>query len=139
MMNKSVGKITCSGSGRSTRSSSSRASANMQVDVPGASSSATNILLEEKHIHWQNKQEKDTFKKLKTKRFVHTSAYDPVLLQVVGKDVEFDLIFRTIGWEGVWNVVEQGSKFLRSEFLCTLQITDIGVKFRLFGKEFSYP
>ena len=54
-------------------------------------------------------------------------------------DVAFDFIFRTIGWESVWNVVEQGSKLLTSEFLCTLRITDIGVKFRLFGKELSPP
>jgi hypothetical protein len=68
---------------------------------------------------------------------VHTTAYDPVLLQAIGMDVEFDFVFRAIGWEGVWNVVEQGSKLLTLEFLCTLQITDNRVKFRLFGKEFS--
>jgi len=54
-------------------------------------------------------------------------------------DVEFDFVFIAVGWEGVWNVVEQGSKLLTLEFLCTLQITDTGAKFRLFGKEFSSP
>ena len=54
-------------------------------------------------------------------------------------DVEFDFIFRTVGWESVWNITEQGSKLLTLEFLCTLQITDTGAKFRLFGKEFSIP
>ena len=54
-------------------------------------------------------------------------------------DVEFDFIFRTIGWESVWNINEQGSKLLTLEFLCTLQLTDTEVKFRLFGKEFSIP
>jgi hypothetical protein len=54
-------------------------------------------------------------------------------------DVEFDLVFRVVGWEDVWNVVEQGSKLLTLEFLCTLQITDIRAKFRLYGKEFSSP
>ena len=78
----------------------------MQVNVLGASSATTNILLEETYIHWRNKREKDTFKKLKTRRFVHTYAYDPVLLHATGMDVEFDFIFRTIGWEGVWNIVE---------------------------------
>ena len=34
-----------------------------------------------------------------------------------GMDVEFDFIFRTDGWEGVWNVVEQGSKLLTLESL----------------------
>ena len=120
MLNKLVGKITHSGSGRSTRSSSSRASADMKVDVLGASSSATNLLLEEKHLKLQNKQEKDAFKELKTIRFVHMYAYDPALVQAIGIDVAFDFIFRTIGWESVWNVVEQGSKLLTSEFLRTL-------------------
>ena len=70
---------------------------------------------------------------------MHTTAYDPDLLQATGMDIEFDLVFRAVGWEGVWNVVEQGSKLLILEFLCTLQITDIVVKFRLFRKEFSSP
>ena len=52
-------------------------------------------------------------------------------------DIEFDFIFRTVGWESIWNINEQGSKLLTSEFLCTLQLTDTKVKFRLFGKEFS--
>ena len=68
---------------------------------------------------------------------MHTTAYDPDLLQATGMDIEFNLVFRAVGWEGVWNVVEQGSKLLTIEFLCTLQITDTGAKFRLFGKEFS--
>ena len=77
----------------------------MQVNVPRdgvplASSSSTNILLEETYIHWQNKQ-KDTFRKLKTRRFVHTSTYDPVLLQAIGIAIEFDFVFRTVGWESV--------------------------------------
>jgi hypothetical protein len=65
--------------------------------------------------------------------------YDPVLLQAIGMDVELDLIFRAVGWDGFWNIAEQGSKLLTLEFLCTLQITNIGIQFRLFGKEFSSP
>ena len=72
----------------------------MQVDVPRArvspSATSPNILLEEKHLKLWNKQEKDAFKSLKTRRFMHTSAYDPTLLQVIGMDVEFDFIFRTV-------------------------------------------
>jgi len=125
------------------RSSSFRMSTGMQVDIPRArvppSSPSPKILLEEKHLKLRNNQEKDAFKELKTIRFVHMYAYDPALVQAIGIDVAFDFIFRTIGWESVWNVVEQGSKLLTSEFLRTLRIIDIGVKFRLFGKEFSYP
>ena len=118
-MNKLVGKLTHAGSSCSMRSSSSRASANMQIDVPQptvgvppqSSSAERNILLE-KYLKLWNKREKDAFKELKTTRFVHTSAYDPALLQAIGMDIEFDFIFRTIGWKSVWNINEQGSKLL---------------------------
>ena len=66
------------------------------------------------------------------------STYDPALLQVTGMDIEYDFIFRTIGRESVWNINEQGSKLLTTEFLCTLQLTDTEVKFRLFGKEILF-
>jgi len=52
-------------------------------------------------------------------------------------DVEFDFVFRAVGWEDVWNIHEQGSKLLTVEFLSTLQTTDAEVKFRFFRKEFS--
>ena len=54
-------------------------------------------------------------------------------------DVEFDFIFRAVGWKNIWNIHEQGSKLLTAEFLCTLQTTDTEVKFRLFAKEFLVP
>ena len=53
--------------------------------------------------------------------------------------VEFKLVFRTIGWEDAWEIDEPGCKLLTTEFLCTLQLTDSEVSFRLFGKEFSIP
>ena len=145
-MSKLLGKLKRVGPSHSTRSSSSRASADMQIDVPSpaagapprSSSAERNILLEEKHLKLRNKREKDAFKELKTRRFIHTSAYDPALLQATGLDVEFDFIFRTVGWESVWNINEQGSKLLTTEFLCTLQLTDTEVKFRLFGKEILF-
>ena len=52
---------------------------------------------------------------------------------------EFELIFRTIGWEDAWGIDEPGCKLLTIEFLCTLQPTNLEVSFRLFGKEFSIP
>ena len=54
-------------------------------------------------------------------------------------DAELDLVFRAVGLDGFWNIAEQGSKLLTLEFLCTLQITDTGIQFRLFEKEFSSP
>jgi len=54
-------------------------------------------------------------------------------------NTEFKIIFKTLGWENVWQIDEPGSKLLTAEFLCTLQTTDSEVTFRLFGKDFSVP
>jgi len=70
---------------------------------------------------------------------MNTTTYDPLLLQATGMDVEFDLVFRAVGWEDVWNVVEQGSKLLTLEFLCTLQITNTGPNLDSLGKNFLLP
>ena len=83
--------------------------------------------------------EKDAFKQLRSRRFILTTAYDPAVLRAIGMHVEFDFIFRAVGWEDVWNIHEQGFKLLTAEFLCTLQTTDFEVIFRLFGKDFSIP
>jgi predicted double-glycine peptidase len=84
-----------------------------------------------------NKIEKDVFKQLKIQRFILTPTYDPALLHATGMDAEFEIIFRTVGWENVWQIDEPRSKLLTLEFLCTLQPTDSEVTFRLFGKDFS--
>ena len=68
-----------------------------------------------------------------------TPAYDPALLQATGMNIVFDIIFKAIGWEDVWEINELGSKLLTAEFLCTLKPTDSEVSFRLFGKDFSIP
>ena len=73
----------------------------MQIDVPspavgalsGSSSAEKNILLEEKHLKFQNKAEKDAFKQLKTQRFIPTPTYDPTILRSIGMDTEFEIIF----------------------------------------------
>ena len=142
-----MSKFKRAGSSRSTRRSSSRVSADMQIDVPSpavrvppqSSLAEMNILLEEKHLKLQNKTEKDAFKQLKSRRFILTTAYDLAVMLAIGMDVDFDFIFRAVGWEDVWNIHEQGSKLLTAEFLYTLQTTDTEVKFRLFGKEYSIP
>jgi len=100
----------------------------MQIDVPsptigassGSSSAEKNILLEEKHLKLRDKTEKEVYKQLKTRRFILTPAYDPALLQSTGMNTEFKIIFKTLGWENVWQIDEPGSKLLTAEFLCTL-------------------
>ena len=100
----------------------------MHLDVPsptvgapsGSSSTKKNILLEEKHLKLRDKTEKEAYKQLKTRRFILTPAYDPALLQLTSMNTEFKIIFKTLGWENVWQIDEPGSKLLTAEFLCTL-------------------
>jgi hypothetical protein len=64
----------------------------MEVDPPSlavrvSSCSAPmerNILLQEEHFKLLDDTEKDIYKKLKTRRFVLTPAYDPALLHATG-------------------------------------------------------
>jgi len=79
-----------------------------------------NILLEEKQLKLRNKMEKDAFKQLKIRRFILTPSYDPTLLCSTGMDTKFEIIFKTVGWENVWQIDETGSRLLTLEFLCTL-------------------
>ena len=67
--------------------------------------------------------------KLKTRDFILTLAYDPALLQATGMTAEFELIFKTVGWEDACEIDELGCNLLTTEFLCTLQPTDSEVSF----------
>ena len=51
-------------------------------------------------------------------------------------DRELNMIFNLVGWGNFWNITENGSKLLMIEFLCTLQVTELGVAFRLFKQTF---
>ena len=82
---------------------------------------------------------KEAYKQLKAPRFSLSSAYDTALLHSTGMDGEFEIIFKTIGWENIWHIDEPGSKLLTAEFLCTLQTTDSEVTVILFGKKNSVP
>jgi hypothetical protein len=139
-MSKVIGKLKCAVSFRSTRSSSSCASTDIEVGPPSLAVRAPshsapmerNVLLQEKQLKLRDDTEKDTYKKLKTQRFVLTLAYDLALLQAIGMNTEFELIFKAIGWEDIWKINEPGSKLLCAEFLCTLKPTNLEVSFRLF-------
>ena len=146
-MSKIVGKLKCAVSFHSMRSLSSCASTDMEVDPPSPAVEASsylapterNVLLQAKQLKLRDDTEKDIYKKLKTRRFVLTPAYDPALLQATGMNTELELIFKAVGWEDVWKINEPGSKLLIAEFLCTLKPTDSEVSFRLFEKDFSIP
>ena len=49
---------------------------------------------------------------IRARGFAHTGIIDPVLLDNVGLDVEFDTVFNTIGWGGFWKVPEHDIKVL---------------------------
>jgi hypothetical protein len=138
-----VGAIKNIGTTSSTRESS-RASSDMSIDPPTAlapassSSPAPKILLKPNQLGLCDSREKDVYKKIKDKEFTHTPSFDLALLQEADMSTKFDTIFSLLGWTFAWDVAEIGSKLLTIEFLCTLRITESGVYFRLFKREF-YP
>ena len=146
-MSKIAGKLKHAVSFRSTRSLSSRASTDMQVNPPSptirapshSASTEINVLLQEKQLKLQGDTEKNIYKQLKTRRLILTPAYDPALMQATGTNTEFNMIFKAVGWENVWEIDQPGYKLLTTEFLCTLNPTDSEVSFRLFEKDFSIP
>jgi hypothetical protein len=96
------------------------------------------ILLQDKQLKLQDDREKEIYKKLKDRDFILTPAFDPALLQAIGMDSEFDLVFKNIGWEDAWEINEQGCKLLTIEFLCTLQTIDSEVSFSFLGNNFQF-
>ena len=73
-MSKVVGKLQHAASFRSTRSSSSRASTDMEVDPPSSAAGASshsapaerNILLQEKQLKLRGESKKNIYRQLKT-------------------------------------------------------------------------
>ena len=86
-----------------------------------------------------NQEELHKYIAICARGFTHTSVIDPVLLNTAGMDVEFNTVFSTIGWGGFWQVPELGIKVLTQEFLCTLKLTQEGIAFRMFGKQYLAP
>jgi hypothetical protein len=117
----------------------------MEVDPPtfavGSSSRQHHevlyTLLRDNHIKFKDNREKKICKQLKDREFTLTLVIDPDLLQSVGMDSEFELIFHNIGWENAWEINELGCRLLTIEFLCTLQLGENEVSFRLFNMPFS--
>jgi len=140
--------ITNKVSGRTTRSSSryasSRAGSNMSTNPPtdappSSSSAAQRVLFTVTHLALGEAREKNTYNKLKSRNFIHTSVLDEVFLCETGMATELDTIFQFVGWSSFASTTELGSKLLTIEFLCTLQLTQIGFYFRLFSHEFCLP
>ena len=117
-MSKIADKLKRAISFPSTRSSSSRASIDMEVDPPSAAVGAPfqsapmerNVLLQEKQLKLQDDREKNINKKLKDRDFILTPTFDPALLQSTGMDSEFELIFKVVGWEIAREIDESGCK-----------------------------
>jgi hypothetical protein len=132
--------------GRTTRSSaryaSSRASSNMSTDplaVPQPASSSTTpqrVLLTTTHLALRDLREKNIYNNLENTSFVHTLVLDEVLLYEIGMATKLNTIFEFVGWSAFTTITKLGSKLLTIEFLCTLQLTQTGVYFRLFTHAF---
>lgn len=81
------------GSGSRSDNASDRSSADMSMedtdDVPQ--------LLTDDDLDLVDRQEKQTYRMLKNRSFAHTRAYDPELLRKTGMDVDFGVIWKTMG------------------------------------------
>jgi hypothetical protein len=75
-------------------------------------------LLRDNHIKFEDDREK-IYKQLKDRDFMLTPVIDSDLLQSVGMDSEFELIFHNIRWENAWEMNELGCRLLTIDFLCT--------------------
>ena len=121
--------------------SSSRHSSEMSIDptptqAPSSSSDQqVKVLLKIGDLVLKTRREKEVYQQLKNKDFIHTPTLDPILLQEIGMDTEFDLIFQMVGWTNFWNITELGSCLLTLEFLCTLQYYEGGIAFRMFKQD----
>ena len=79
--------------------SSSRHSSEMSVDptpsqAPSSSSNQqVKILLKIGDLGLKTHREKEVYQELKNKDFIHTPTLDPILLQEIGMDTKFALIF----------------------------------------------
>jgi hypothetical protein len=144
-MSKFVSKVKSAVSFRSSRSCSSpHARFDMEVDpsspaVGSSSRSApeeTFTLLRDKQIKLQDDREKKIYRELKDREFTHTPAFNPTLLQTIGMDSEFELVFNNVGWENAWELNEQGCRFLNFYAPYNLEILMLPLGFSI--KNFPY-
>jgi hypothetical protein len=132
--------------GRTTRSSSHyaslRAGSNMSTNPPAVpqppSSSTTpqRVLLTATHLALRDLREKNIYNKLKSRSFIHTLVFDEVFHYGTGMATKLNTIFQFFGWSSFASIAELESKLLTIEFLCTFQLTQTGVYFRLFTQEY---
>ena len=76
---------------------------------------------------------------IKDRSFGHTSAYDSNFLEKICIDVDFLAVWKTVGWEDVPLVWEEGSCLLTIQFLCSLKEVENGISFMFLKKEFYLP
>jgi hypothetical protein len=57
----------------------------------------TFTLLRDKQIKLQDDREKKIYRELKDREFTHTHAFNLALLQTIGMDFEFELVFKNVG------------------------------------------
>lgn len=106
------------GSGSRSNQSSDRASA----DVSMENTDAVPQLLTDNDLDIVDRREKQAYQMLKDRSFAHNRAYDPKLLRKTSMDVDFSVIWRTMGWHAFATVDELGSCLLTIQFLCTLRL-----------------
>jgi hypothetical protein len=88
------------------------------------------------HLDLEGDWEMQAYNHVKDSEFIHTPAYDPELLEIIGMDTEFTTIWKVIGWENIAPIDEQGSHILTIQLLCSLKEVEGGITFHLFEKEY---
>jgi len=87
-------------------------------------------------IDLESEREMLAYDLMKEREFLHSPAFDPAFLDQIGMDVEFDNIFKHLGWSRVAPFDELGSRLLTIQILGTLPIVDYGITFCCSGREF---
>jgi len=88
-------------------------------------------------IDLESEREMQAYNLIKEREFLHSPAFDSAFLHQIGIDVEFDTIFKHLGWTRVAPIHELRSRLLTIQILGTLEIVDYGITFRFFGRDFS--
>jgi hypothetical protein len=124
-------------SSSSSYQSSSTHYTHESMEEDGANPAPMPALEDDSDLDIQGREERKLYDSLKNRLFAHTKAYDPELLHKIGMESEFTLIWQAVGWSGVANVFEKGSRLLTIQFLCTLKRNFEGITFRIFREEYS--
>lgn len=77
------------------------------IEVSLEEADALPRLLSDSDLNLRGEREMQAYHMLKDRLFAHTRAYDPELLQKIGIDVDFCIVWNALGWEKFAVVIKQ--------------------------------